>query len=526
MISAGLPRKRAAGLAAAALAGLCALLPTSEGTAKGRERSGEEWVSRQAGVPLLAIVALREQHVTIYDAAGRLSRAPVSTGQSGYETPAGIYSVIQKEAEHFSNLYDDASMPFMQRITWSGIALHAGVLPGYPASHGCIRMPYAFAEHLFELTKLGMRVVVTPHDVAPLDIAHPALFQPKPLDSGLTASIPAASGAQPVALGGSTAHPPVALTLRALVEAKAAEASEATRRAEAARLAALRAAGDAMRSRRAVRMAETAVTRAAAQLKDAERTTENLPSPESVWLGEDLESAKNKLRANLTKAASALAAIQTEAEPLLEVAANLREAVKVAEAARLAAVAAAREAATRMAPISVFISRQAQRLYVRQAFQPLFESPVTISDGDRPIGTHVFTALDYVNDGAQLRWSAVSMAGGEQEGEHRRAEHRHGATDAATADLGAAKAALERIAIPQEARDRVSEVVSPGSSLVISDELLSKETSKGTEFVVLMSGEPQGGIRIRRHNPLAYPVGYGRYDGFMRAYGRGGSSWW
>ena len=119
-------------------------------------------LSRPAGVPLMAIVSLGEQRVTIYDAEGRILRAPVSTGQTGYETPAGIYSVIQKEAEHYSNLYDDASMPFMQRITWSGIALHAGALPGHPASHGCIRMPHGFAERLFELTAMGMRVIVVP----------------------------------------------------------------------------------------------------------------------------------------------------------------------------------------------------------------------------------------------------------------------------------------------------------------------------------------------------------------------------
>ena len=93
----------------------------------------------------MAIVSLSNQRITIYDADGWILRAPVSSGQPGYETPAGIYSVIQKEEEHHSNLYDDASMPFMQRITWSGIALHAGLLPGYPASHGCVRMPFDFA---------------------------------------------------------------------------------------------------------------------------------------------------------------------------------------------------------------------------------------------------------------------------------------------------------------------------------------------------------------------------------------------
>ena len=94
-------------------------------------------------------------------------------------TPAGIFSIIQKDAEHHSNLYDDAYMPHMQRLTWSGIALHGGLLPGHPASHGCVRLPFDFAAHLFDLTKLGMRAIVAPSDVAPASIEHPTLFQPK-----------------------------------------------------------------------------------------------------------------------------------------------------------------------------------------------------------------------------------------------------------------------------------------------------------------------------------------------------------
>jgi hypothetical protein len=97
--------------------------------------------SRNPGEPILAIVSLRNQQITVYDADGWILRAPVSSGQKGRETPAGVFSIIEKEAEHYSNLYDDAFMPNMQRITWSGIALHGGVVPGYPASHGCIRMP-------------------------------------------------------------------------------------------------------------------------------------------------------------------------------------------------------------------------------------------------------------------------------------------------------------------------------------------------------------------------------------------------
>ena len=159
MIASSSPKRRLAGLAAASLAALLVSAVADPAAARSnREREpkrDDSVLSRPAGVPLMAIVSLGEQRVTIYDAEGRILRAPVSTGQTGYETPAGIYSVIQKEAEHYSNLYDDASMPFMQRITWSGIALHAGVLPGHPASHGCIRMPHGFAERLFDLTKHG-----------------------------------------------------------------------------------------------------------------------------------------------------------------------------------------------------------------------------------------------------------------------------------------------------------------------------------------------------------------------------------
>jgi len=157
-------KRRLAGLAAASLAALLGAAVTDTAVAASRStrdrepKRDESALSRPAGQPLMAIVSIGEQRVTIYDAQGRILRAPVSSGQTGYETPPGIYSVIQKEAEHYSNLYDDASMPFMQRITWSGIALHAGALPGYPASHGCIRMPHGFAERLFEMTAMGMRV--------------------------------------------------------------------------------------------------------------------------------------------------------------------------------------------------------------------------------------------------------------------------------------------------------------------------------------------------------------------------------
>src|SRR5664279_3012887 len=165
-------RLRSVHLAIAVLVALTAAGSHAGAAGRRGERaieSIESIESRPAGQPIMAIVSLQNQRITVYDAKGWILRAPVSSGQSGRETPAGIFSVIEKDADHHSNLYDDASMPHMQRLTWSGIALHGGHLPGYPASHGCVRMPFDFAEQLFDMTQMGLRVIVAPADVAPVE---------------------------------------------------------------------------------------------------------------------------------------------------------------------------------------------------------------------------------------------------------------------------------------------------------------------------------------------------------------------
>src|SRR5262249_53934779 len=166
--------KQAGFRVAATFAGLAALIATIDpGYARTRNdhaakaRNDESVATRPGGEPIMAIVSLRDQQITLYADKGPIRRALVSSGQKGREPPAGIFTVLQKNKEHYSNLYDDAFMPHMQRLTWSGIALHGGPLPGYPASHGCIRLPYSFAERLFGTTKVGMRVIVAPHGVAP-----------------------------------------------------------------------------------------------------------------------------------------------------------------------------------------------------------------------------------------------------------------------------------------------------------------------------------------------------------------------
>ena len=126
--------------------------------------------------PLIIAVSIANQRVTIYDDTGLFAEAPVSTGMPGHPTPMGVFSVVQKHKFHHSNIYSNAPMPYMQRITWSGVAMHAGVLPGYPASHGCIRMPMAFAMKMWNWTKMGARVFVTPGEIAaPASFSHRVL---------------------------------------------------------------------------------------------------------------------------------------------------------------------------------------------------------------------------------------------------------------------------------------------------------------------------------------------------------------
>src|SRR6266404_2670781 len=129
--------------------------------------------------PLIIAISIEKQSLKLYDANGFFAETPISTGMRGHPTPMGVFSIIQKHKFHHSNIYSGAPMPYMQRITWSGVAMHAGVLPGYPASHGCIRMPMAFAVKMWNWTKMGARVVITPGELTPESFSHPLLATQK-----------------------------------------------------------------------------------------------------------------------------------------------------------------------------------------------------------------------------------------------------------------------------------------------------------------------------------------------------------
>ena len=514
------------------LAAMSVADPAAARRAQPEERQ-ETAPSPPAGTPLLALVSLKDQRVTIYDKDGVILHAPVSSGQTGYETPVGIYAVLQKEAEHYSNRYDDASMPFMQRITWTGIALHAGALPGYPASHGCIRLPYEFAERLFPLTKLGLRVVVSRYDVAPATITHPLLFKPAPLQDApavaikTSQTVAASETNDQMKLGAPPPAdlPPVlanrAAQLQAIIQQKTAEADEAAKKADAARLIAKQKSAERARAMKSLRVAETTKKRAEEDAADADRDLSKATS----------DTAKQKAQA-----------AKTEFQPKIDDYEQSVAAAKAVEDKRVALLAEAHDAQRKMSPVSVFISRATQKLYVRQAFEPIFEAPITIRDPDKPLGTHIITAVDYVDGNNAMRWNVVSI-GGRRDGDDgasredtrgddyydddwrrpRRAQRNDAgrSADATPTDTAATGAALDRISIPPDVVERISELVLPGSSLIVSDEPAHKETGKQTDFVVLISGEPQGGIKMR---PKPRPEYYDDYwgDGYGRGRGRDG----
>ncbi|MGO4683671.1 L,D-transpeptidase family protein [Hyphomicrobium sp. 2TAF46] len=497
------------GLASLAIVALAFVSTVDDAGAASRRSARLEDVAQGSltGPPVMAIVSLRDQRVTIYDAAGGTMRSRVSSGRTDYETPVGIYSVLQKEEEHYSNVYDDASMPFMQRITWSGVALHGGALPGYPASHGCVRLPESFAQRLYPLTKVGMRVIVAYDDVAPVEISHPLLLKPAPPPAVESAvAIPMSYQDQESDDNASPFEPNVKRwparvaqleALKSIAAGKRIEADAANDQADQMTQIVTEKKEPRDKAAKALRKAEAAKNAADDKLAKAEKGLNSAKSPKAT---KNWEEAKAKA---LKIAEDATAKVAQLTETLKAAEAELQTATQKAApfvAARDAAVALADAAKHKTQPVSIFISLKTQRLYVRQGYEPVFEAPVTISEPDKPIGTHIYTAVDYTNDGKNLRWTAVTM---EHKGadyasyDDDRLDQTNSAADARQTDVAKATAALDRITISPDVLARVTEAAWPGSSLIISDEAASKETAKATDFIVLISTEPQGGIKKR-----------------------------
>jgi len=156
-----------------------------------------EWVWAPAvspSGPVLIYVDLSAQRATVYRNGIRIGVSTISSGMKGHETPTGVFTILQKHIDHKSNIYNNAPMPYMQRLTWGGVALHAGKLPGYPQSHGCIRLPYNFSRELYKATGLGGTIVVEGNAADKITTTRATLVAPMDTKGKQVATEPLATG--------------------------------------------------------------------------------------------------------------------------------------------------------------------------------------------------------------------------------------------------------------------------------------------------------------------------------------------
>ncbi|MGD9669011.1 MAG: L,D-transpeptidase family protein [Hyphomicrobiaceae bacterium] len=553
-----------------------------------------------SGDPLTIIISLDEQQLKVFDSSGLVAQSQISSGRQGYSTPTGIFTILQKNRQHYSNLYDSAPMPNMQRLTWSGVALHAGNLPGYPASHGCIRLPYSFSRSLFSMTKLGTRVIVREDMVEPHQFRHPRLFAalppgvadvPHPVRradavatrskaaglstvSAMLGVTPAAAaeaaieiaarpeGETGAALPGTAATPPALRTRATALAERQAEidlkATEITSREKlhgeaAAAMAEINerlneARADLKASRNAVPSikrdlqrkeraqaeaerelkrfidrqqreksraearaakreeehradaasnldtealvarsgARTAEAQSDAAAQDAAAAEENELEAAYLEAIHDLETAQQFLQAKddiIARRTHAAAAIVQERADMLKVYNETRSALDQARDDYKRAVAAVQQFPK---PATVLISRRSGMLKIRQGHMDVYATPIKLSFPDARIGTHVFTAMAYADaTETELKWQATTLT--DETPELPRRPSRGAGTDDRGSSLPPAPTAanaLERVEFTDEVKARISELIKPGSALIISDDNASPETGAHTDFIV------------------------------------------
>ncbi len=491
--------------------------------------------------PLTAVVSLGSQKIRIFDRNGLVSSSPVSTGRKGFETPEGVFSIIERKVEHNSNLYDDAEMPFMQRITWSGVALHQGVVPKYRASHGCIRLPHGFAEQLFRTTKIATRVVIVSHEATPLAMSHPVLRQPggvpiaaTPLPTGSPNPPGSSAGdALPMMLGArdsqSVALPTAATagsdagdalanvtaTSPALSAAAARAELRARRTAAEKRLQVATKAVDASKIRVrpaliAQGKAEKALRQALAMARRSEGRVQaaaavaaaTSPVAQALATTQHIEEMLEHVRVTSRADAARELAAQKAGTALAA-----RDATAKLEDERQRALNVVRAITRRLSPVTIFVSRLTGRVYVRQGFHQVMDLPITILEPGKPLGTHVFTALD--GHGAEeLQWYGLTIetAGGgspmpvvEANARKSRSAKRQKPEATVAGDpLTSARAALDRITLPDAVLARILPTLQPGSTLIVSDLGQSIETGPGTDIVVQTQGEAAAAANIAK----------------------------
>jgi hypothetical protein len=477
--------------------------------------------------PLIISVSINKQQLKIYDANGFYAQSPVSSGMPGHSTPMGVFSVIQKHKLHHSNIYSNAPMPYMQRITWSGVALHAGVLPGYPASHGCIRMPTGFAIKMWNWTRMGARVIVTPGELSPASFSHPSLPAFKVAPQPVVAERPmpdapvagkadkGAPAPEDIELRSSVGHSDAVTPVTLREQTHTANAADAKGAATMSDVPSVNPASP--REERKAAGSDNAASTTIVNVVKAEAIETAKPDDAKPIAADDQPATAADKPASVKaddKPADAKGADikdpdskGAQAEPAQTKSVDGKDAAKADAAksgdkpssAAAAPDADARKDQSRMikpdAPkrtgqIAVFISRKDSKIYVRQNFAPLFEAPVTIAASDRPLGTHIFTADVDKADANVLHWSAVSLpvpARSITRGDEGARRHKTAAAAEAKplpmADSPAE--ALDRITVPADVMARISEALTTGGSIIVSDQGINQgETGEGTDFIV------------------------------------------
>ena len=459
--------------------------------------------------PLVAIISLGSQTIRVFDRNGLVVSSRVSTGKRGHETPEGIFSIIERKVEHNSNLYDDAEMPFMQRITWSGVALHEGFVPRYRASHGCIRLPKGFAERLFRTTRLGTRVIIVPHDATLEPVTHPVLPQPgtppaEPVppttapgnaDMIDIAATPSDTSRQPepaVASAADTAA--AAKSTPGLAELRARRAvlekmlQDATRTIDQAKLLVRPRLVEQGKAQRALRVANALANRAQGRAEVLEAAIDKMA------IGAEQEAAIIDHLEALLEVAQTRGAVADASEMVAQKKATadaVLNHVKRLVGKRQQIVNESRAIARKLMPITIFVSREAGRVFVHQATHPIMDLPIEIRDPDRPLGTHIFTAQAVEGDPDAVRWVGLTLEtpSGRAPVTRSRKGRDHSAASKNRDPLIDARAALDRFVLPHAVLARVMPTLQPGSTVIVSDLGKSIENGPGTDIIVQTKGE-------------------------------------
>ena len=388
-----------------------------------------------SNAPLQIIVSKNQQSLVVYDGDAVIATSAVSTGKAGHSTPTGIFSILEKRRHHKSNIYSNAPMPFMQRLTWSGIALHgSNHVPAYPASHGCVRLPSKFAASLFKMTSRGVHVLITDRQVSPTEVSSAVLFQRNP-----------APGENPAPLSDVPLRPAISQTETMPVEVAMTEASTANSVIKA-------------EDREPIRMLIT---------RRGERDIRREVQSALNQLGYVAGVPDGHIGPDTTAAISAFQAAEGQTVDG-KLTPELTEAIF-------------KKTGRDIPPNGVIL--------VRQGFKPIFEAGVTIDKPEQALGTH-FLQFQEIDEGkSEGKWYGVPLENHLPSSVKKRLGI---AADADASAFNAVQRTLGRLTVSDDVRERIGGLLADGSSLSISDMESGLETGDGTDFITITRASPRG----------------------------------